>query len=189
MRIMKKKNKTRFGLIIITLFAIQCQCKSQLEWVTIDRDSFYISMPESPTIEKDTLFLENRGTFYVTNYTYVPPKKSNDSNKGYSISYTDYPPNFGIHSDSITLLQAYFDNGINNAVKSIQGKKLPGGKIISNKGYPGREYYVELRNGAALNTIRIYIVKNRVYVVSIITTPDKSSNRAHYKFFDSFKLK
>lgn len=158
------------------------------EWLLLNENGFCCSFPFSPIKEKDTLYFENKEIAYYTSYAWVSKNKSLDEKKGYSCSYIDYPINFGIHSDSIHLIQSFFDNGISNSVKMVQGVKLPGCEIISLNGYPGREYWIEVYNGKVLLTNRMYLVKNRLYILSIINSKKESSILEKNRFFESFNF-
>ena len=73
------------------------------------------------------------------------------------------------------------------AGKSVQGQLLS--ESVTNLGnYPGREVKISYRNGAAIINLRIYLVKNIMYMVQVICNKSKDGNASTKRFMNAFKL-
>lgn len=101
----------------------------------------------------------------------------------YGVAYGDYP---------VSLVQAsvpekILDGVRNGMVSGLQGTLLAE-EIISNTGNPGRDLRVATPDGKGTVRCRIFLVKNRVFQLIVVTTKEKSFSNNILKFLDSFKL-
>jgi hypothetical protein len=55
--------------------------------------------------------------------------------------------------------------------------------------YPGRKFRVDVQNGVAVMTMRAYLVRNKLYMLQVITETKKDLNKSIEKFMNSFSLK
>lgn len=112
-----------------------------------------------------------------------------DENLMYGIGYSTFPSD-KINSQKMNSaeLENYFSNSVKGSVQNIQGKLLDV-EIIYNDSFPGRKFRVDFRNGTAIIEHRLFLVRNTVYDIQVITPTDKTFNKSINKFFNSFKLK
>lgn len=104
----------------------------------------------------------------------------------YMVSYCDYPAQ-SMHSDSLELLDEFFEATIDAAVNSVRGE-LRYSDAISLKDYPGRIWRIDYLEGGAVIKTKAFFVGRRYYAIQTITTRSKSLNTDTDKFFDSFAL-
>ena len=174
----KKTKWLVLGLVIASL--LSCQ---QSEWKKFSSSEgrFSVLIPGVPT-EKiikvntkagivDLHILQLEGTEF--NYL--------------AVSYGDYP------KETVTKenINKILDGARDGAVSNVHGK-LISELIITLDNYPGREIKVEIPNGKHILISRIYLVRNRLYSISLITHKNnifttELYDKAH-KFFDSFQL-
>lgn len=113
-------------------------------------------------------------------------KESNADNVLYMLSYVDYPEG-AIHADSADLLNDFFAETIDAAVKAVKGEL-----IYSNdwkyKDYPGKVWRIDYLDGKALVKTKAFVIKNRYYTLQTITKKERSVNFSSDKFLDSFEL-
>jgi hypothetical protein len=113
--------------------------------------------------------------------------KNGDGNFAFSFISSVYPDSL-INSNKKELLQGFFRNSIDGAIKNVDGKLISESEIELN-GFPGREVKIDYGNGLAIIFLRLYLVKNNVYFVQTITQTAKDGNADVRKFHQSFKLK
>jgi hypothetical protein len=128
---------------------------------------FTIQFPDKPKEEEES-------RFGVTRHTVV--LKQND--RTYSVSYVDWTPE--------QLEKFDLDRFAEGSVEGAKGKKT-GQESIKLGDYPGRDVRVDLPDGKELRN-RIYLVKNRAYVVTVVGKKGFPSSGEAEKFFNSFKL-
>ncbi len=104
----------------------------------------------------------------------------------YVIGYSDYSPETGPPGYAEKML----DGARNGAVGNTHGK-LVSEAPISLSGYPGRELVIEAwaedRPPAVIKG-RLYMAKNRLYQVTVVTPRGKAGDKVVDDFLQSFKL-
>ncbi len=107
----------------------------------------------------------------------------------YQTSYTDYP----LPIEGTDKIAMFLNNVRDSSIKGINGKLLEDKESTFN-GHPGRIYKVEFGGGYIINS-RIFVVKNRFYMVATTTYGKKAPanvsrlyENAATTFLDSFKL-
>ena len=176
---------------------IKSQNQSQIENKTINKaddwvesnseeGKYSISFPKTPTeriSQVETIFgpIAMKFKGYQDN-------TGIDDNLMYGVSFMDYPSD-KISSEKLDSLKIseFFTNSINGTMQAIQGSNLVV-EIIKFKNYPGRKFRMSLKNGMVLYVSQIYLVKNRVYMLQVITKVDNSFNNSINKFLNSFEL-
>jgi hypothetical protein len=104
----------------------------------------------------------------------------------YVVVYSDYPEEMVQKSDPEKIL----DGGRSGAVGSINGKLVTETKITL-EGNPGRELVVEARDDSGAewtSKARLFLVKNRMYVLDVTVKKGKFEVSVLDKFLQSFKL-
>ena len=123
----------------------------------------------------------------ITYHTYFnQPQKDPNGNQWFSVSYCDYPDGT-IHSDSIDLLEEFFEETIKESASSVNGEV----RYVENIDYntlPGRFWRVDYLNDQVVIKSKAYLVANRFYVIQVVILKDKSANPDAIRFLDGFKL-
>jgi hypothetical protein len=109
-----------------------------------------------------------------------------DDNLMYLVNCTVFPETL-VHSDFVDKQANFFRATIDGAVAKI------GGKIISEKdikinSFPGREVKIDYNEGKEIIFMRLYLVKNKLFVLETITPTQKVPNEAISRFLNSFQL-
>lgn len=169
--------KTRL-LILIGLFIYFAGCQ-QVTWEVFSspKGSFSVQMPGTPTENKQTM---NTPTGVIDIHMFILEQKGCGC---YIVSYNDFPDSLIKTSSADQILDGARDGAI---VKS-QGK-LQSEVPISINTYPGREFHVYGPDGKFAIRTRIYLVKNRLYQVGVVTSTGKSVSSDTNKFLNSFKI-
>lgn len=156
------------------------------DWIELkpENGNCSIQMPSQPTAQEKIVNSEIGEL--KTKMFFLQPANGSDENKLYGLSFADYPEGT-IHSDSTNLLKDFFDNSRDQAIENVHGKLLSE-TIIKINGYPGRESRIDFKNGLAIIKHRTYLVKNRIYILQVITLTENSYNVSINRFLDSFKL-
>ena len=114
------------------------------------------------------------------------PEGEGQENVLYMVSYWDYPPGT-VHSDSLELLDEFFQATMEAATSSVRGELLYADDIRLER-YPGKVWRINYLNGKAVIRTRAYVVGARFYTVQTIMLRERSLNRASDRFLDSFRL-
>jgi hypothetical protein len=164
------------AILLLTCGSQQARHKSaQSDWVVFSpKDGgFSVKLPSKPTEQSLPQSTEAGRT---------PPPLYELTSGGlkYVITYKDHPFSVeGAQRDK--LLDMGAEAGITGA----------GGKVVSNKpisldDYPGREVKGEM--GGFLNQSRVYLVKQRLYLLIVWLPADKAGSENAAKFLESFKI-
>lgn len=148
------------------------------------KHGYQIEFPVKPEITTKKL-KSDIGTLKLNIASYDATKSKKDQNMVYMINHTEYPAS--ITSENEDLLELFFKGAIKGAVSKINGKKLSE-EEIDYKGYPGREVKIDYNDGAAVIKLRLFLVKNHLYMIQVITATDNDENSEMNKFLNSFDL-
>ena len=154
-------------------------------WKTVDGEifGFTVLAPEEMSISNQKV-PSAIGELQMDIFTYTPKKE--DSNLVYMLIHTAYPAE-SIHSDSLAKRNGFFESAINGAVTNVKGKLLTQTDLTIGQ-YPGKEITIDFQQGQYTITIRMYLVKNKMYLLQTISEPKKSGNELSKRFMNSFKL-
>ncbi len=169
------------ALISILAILIICPCAyCQMRWQNFvdSKGKFSIMMPGNPT--------KTFGPYEVPG---LPPSamitfKTKDKNSVYLVIYVDYPSEFlkGLN------LEEFYDNAREGGLSNVNGILRGEQRIRLNK-YIGREILattsLEKPNDTVIKN-RIFLIKNRFYILSITSLRGQASVIDHNKFFNSF---
>jgi hypothetical protein len=180
------KNNKIYLFAVVVLFATMSFVGAQ-SWYTLTLKNYgcKIDFPAEPTQKKQKVS-SAVGKLKLDMYIYQPSEQSKDANIVYLFNYTEYP-SAQVSSDDTEALDTFFDNAVGGAVSTANGKLLSE-KEISIGTYPGREVKIDYPEGAAIITVRMYLVENKMYMLETITDKKKDSNASITKFMDSFAL-
>ena len=168
------------GIIFIFLLLFFNDCKSSDPWTEYKsaEGKFTAEFPKKPESQKQVINSEvGELTMNIVMYD---ASKDDEANLVYMINYTDYPDTL-INSDKKETLESFFRNSTDGAVKNVHGKLLSE-KIISVGDYPGREIRIDFQNGKAVITSRVYLVKNRMIMLEVITGTKNDFNKRINQF-------
>jgi hypothetical protein len=166
--------------------ALTMSCVAQDNWISFEGHGYKILFPKKPTDESQDI-VTAVGKLKMNNYMYEVPETAADDNLTYGATELLYPDSL-INSDRTEILDKFFRGSVDGAVGSVHGKLLTE-TIIQLDGYPGREFRVEVKDGMAVITMRAYLVKNRMYMLQVITDTKRDFNKSIGRFLDSFTLK
>ncbi|MEO8147970.1 MAG: hypothetical protein ABI723_10055 [Bacteroidia bacterium] len=157
------------------------------EWVTIksEKEGYKISFPKKPE-EQSQNVPSDVGELKMNMWICEVDSTIKDDNLVYLFNYTDYPEKLFKESDS-SLTAGILDGAVNGGVKNVKGKLIS----VENetyKNYPGRNARIDYNDGQAIITMKCYMVKNRIYLLEIITLTQNDKNADMKKFIDSFEL-
>ncbi len=169
--------KTRL-LILIGLFIYFAGCQ-QVTWEVFSspKGSFSVQMPGTPTENKQTM---NTPTGVIDIHMFILEQKGCAC---YIVSYNDYPDSLIKTSSADQILDGARDGTIEKSKGKLQSEVS-----ISINTYPGRELQVYGPHGKFAIRTRIYLVKNRLYQVGVVTSTEKSVSSDTNKFLNSFKI-
>lgn len=185
-----KKIIPLFALLIVTILSISFILpKKSLraeDWVPFEDAGCKMLFPATPKDEAQTVNTA-AGKVEVINHTYEVPDGVKNDNLEYALSETAYLDS-NLTKAINTQPDKFFQGSVNGAVNSVQGKLLSQ-TTIELDGYPGRKCRIDYKNGLAVITMQIYLVKNKLYILQTITETKKDLNSSMEKFLSSFALK
>jgi hypothetical protein len=170
------------GVCLIVVF-----CSFATEWVSVENrpGKFKALFPRTP--EETEQNVETAiGPLKMKIFMYEVGKYKDD-NAAYGLTYIDYPDSLVSSDFKDEILDNFFEKGLEGFARNIKGT-LISKKVISMKGYPGRQARVSFANGQGIMNLKMYLVKNRSYFLEVGYEKEKEGNPAIDKFFNSFEL-
>lgn len=157
------------------------------EWYLLksNKFGFKIEFPQKPKATTHTINTEI-GDLKMNLFICDLSNSENDNNLVYLANYSEYPRDL-VNSDMKSSLKTFFRNSVDGAVSSVHGKLLKE-RVIDYKGYPGREFSVDYENGLAVIKMRMYLVKNKMYMIETISKKEYEFNTSIDRFMNSFEL-
>lgn len=101
----------------------------------------------------------------------------------YMVGYSDYPDTLVQRSTQDSLL----DIACYGAIVNLKGN-LVSRRVISIEEYPGREMKIEQADGETVYLTRLFLVRKRLYQITVLTLIRKEISEDDIKFLESFKL-
>ncbi|NJL75202.1 MAG: hypothetical protein HC892_09370 [Saprospiraceae bacterium] len=163
---------------------ISCYALAQ-NWTTYRApdNSFSISAPYQWSEKTDTISTDIGNLKYFTLYCQAPDTSANQI---YMLSYCDYPDGT-IHSDSTELITAFFEETMQSAAFSINGKLMyQADEALYN--FPGKYWRIDYLQGNAVIKTRAFLVRNRYYAVQVVSKKVFHINPDSDRFLDGFRL-
>jgi hypothetical protein len=179
-----KKLKSLAAVLSILFISFGFTTASQ--WEIYEVADFKAKFPSKPTYETQVV---NSAVGNLTMHIHMLDASNTGTGENlvYGIISTEYPDS-SIDSNDPELMSNMFRGAIDGAVKNVKGKLLSENNISIDK-YPGREIKVDYGDGAAFIRMRLYLVKNKMYILQTITLADKDNNASINEFLNSFQLK
>ncbi len=171
-------------LLFISFLLISWQSKPWIEYKSYE-GKFTIQVPGGEMQEEVNVVKTYIGEITYHSFIYKTTSKDAD-NLVYLVSYCDYPKGT-IHSDSLQLVEEFFDATVETAVKSVDGELLYVSDV-STKGFPGKHWRVDYKQGQGVIKTKSFLVQNRYYSIQTIMLKEKSLNASTERFMDSFRF-
>lgn len=173
-----------YSTLIICIIALTSCGQSQNNKIdyTNDPGKFTIQFPANPIINQ-----EARKTEFgeLETYSFIANLKSDD-NISYEVRYYDIPQSY---TDTLSVASTYdlFDAALVTDLGSSQFEVL---NIFNHKisGYTGREFRLDNTTANRLSRKRLYLVDNRIYLLTVTTEKENNFNYSIGHFFESFEL-
>ena len=169
-------------LCIISVYAFTTTDK----WYLFESTAFglKVEFPAKP-IEKSKPINTEAGEITMHMIEFIPAKETPDANLEYLVSYSEYPAD--IDPDDKEKQKKLCRKTVDAIVTKLEGKLIKE-SIITLDGYEGVEARIEYKENTKVLKMRMYIVRNKMYMLETITLMAKDNNKSIQKFMDSFKL-
>jgi hypothetical protein len=180
----KTENMKKYSaLLLCLLLFISCGKEQQKEAKFQDeKGRFKVDFPTKPEIMQGT---NHSFTNKIVIHSFKSTPK-NDVNKSYELYYIDFPKSF---TDTLSIERTYdffndfqMENIISKATESMGVLNI---KIL---GYTGREFSWHNTETKMISKVHSYLVKNRVYVLTVTANEENRFNKAAQEFLESFEL-
>ena len=158
----------------------------QADWLVYNAKDWKVNFPDAP-VQSTKIIPTAIGDQTMHIYMYQVPQNAIKDNMVYSVIQTIFPDSV-VNSDKTDLLEDFFRNSVDGAVKNVEGRLLSESSISYNS-YPGREIKIAFHNDAAIINARLYLVKNSIYFLQAICEKSQDNNESVKIFMESFALK
>ncbi len=148
-------------------------------------NNFKVNIPQKPTESEQTVNSEI-GDLYMKIFM-LDQSEAKDDNLVYGVIYTDYPDSLVSSEFEKEKVNGFFTGAIEGASTNIEGIVLSQ-EVVSYKKFPGRLVKIQFGEEKMNMYMKMFLVKNRVYILQVICTAKKDKNKSINKFFDSFAL-
>jgi len=187
-----KNLKPLLALLIISVVTtsfIHTEKKIHIDdWVPFEDAGCKMLFPKTPGDESQTVNTAI-GELKLYNHLYEVPDGVEDDNLVYLLSETEFTDSTKVNSkNGKEQVDKFFRGAVDGGVSSAHGKLLTE-EIIQLDGYPGRKFRADIKDGLAVMTMKAYLVKNKLYMLEVITETKKDFNKSIDKFMSSFALK
>lgn len=176
-------------LLLVLAFSTLSSYTLTSQWVWTESKSmgYKIEFPQTP--EDSVQVVDSPiGKLKLNIKTYeVGAQSPADENLLYLVNCTVFPDSV-IKAQTASDKEGLFRKTIDGAVKNIGGKIIEEKKIELKGGYPGRELKIDFNSGNAIIFMRLYLVKNKLFLLETITQTNKAPNASITRFFNSFQL-
>jgi hypothetical protein len=174
-------------IVLVLLVAIIAGFTTSEKWTMIQskKFGFKIEFPKKPTEsfeEIDSDIGKLKMNLFVLDASNLPKSE----NMIYLVNYTEYPGN-SVTSENKDVLPTFFKGAVEGAVGNVKGK-LISEKVVKISGYEGRHIKIDYQEGIAVINMRMFLVKNKMYVIETITATKDDDNKSMTRFMESFKL-
>lgn len=158
------------------LLCVLAACGVRWQPLHSDDGGFEISIPGKP-VRTSHRSETPVGNIDLTTFTV----KLDDGRTAYMVAYNDYPSAMIKGADR----EAILDRAVGGALAS--GSHLVSKEPITLQRFPGRQVRATIRDGLEYKS-RFYLVRERLYQVSVVSSTGDRAESDHQKFFDSFHL-
>jgi hypothetical protein len=141
---------------------------------TSEEGKFKVEMPGSPSRETVSAHGLTMISFQVE-----------EKDGAYGVAYADIPM---LGAASSALITRALDSARDNMVSKVNGKFTGESRISLDGKYPGREIRADIPEKNGLIQGRLYLVKDRVYMVMVVGLPGWVNSANAKRFLDSLEL-
>lgn len=165
------------------------------EEITSIDGNFRMMMPGQVELKSDTFLTDigrlNYHVFYHEHFVKEgSPREVTEEDPEktllFMLSIYEYPT-YTIHSDSLELLDSYFEATIEGATQGVNGTLIYVNDIQKGN-YPGKIWRINYNNGKGVIRTKAFLIKKRLYLLSVVSDKAFSANAANDRFFDSFEI-
>jgi hypothetical protein len=162
-------------LAVLALMAVACQ---RFKWkeFTSTAGAFSVLLPGTPTEQTQRLNTQV-GTIDV--HLFILEQ----DNAQYLVAYNDYPDAMAQSANADKVL----DGAREGVVANVRGR-LVSEQRISLAAHPGRELHIKVPEGLQAMRTRLFLVKQRLYQVGVLTADGETDTKDVNKYLESFKL-
>jgi hypothetical protein len=144
--------------------------------VSSEEGRYSVVMPGAPTQTTDTG--QTPGGSADVHYAV-----SEGQGRQYGVSYVDYPAGF-FEGLSLNVIS----ENMSKMLSSQNGYSILGDSAVRAGGHEGRELRAESQDGKTSMRIRLFVVKDRMYDVTVLGAGEEAFSPEPDKFFDSYTL-
>ena len=175
----------RFILILSSLISFSFLTET---WYSLESPEFgfKVLFPKEP-VAQNQVTPSAIGELKMNMYILDVSADETEDNLLYLVNYTEYPDSLFANAPEEKFTKV-LKGSVDGMVTNVGGKLLSE-KVITLNGSPGREVKVSFQEGAAIINARVYLVRNKMYLLETISYPQKDSNKSIDKFFASFQLR
>ncbi|MFT4523631.1 MAG: hypothetical protein ACI8ZN_002586 [Bacteroidia bacterium] len=171
-------------LLFLTAFVTSSlSFTTEEEWYKYESTKFNysISFPGKPT--KSVMKIRSvLGKIKLNMMIYNPGYA--DDNLLYMVNYTAYPAGF-VNDGSEEFLDGFYEGAMNGAISKVDGEVISK-KKIKQHGYEGRDVKFKIKDGGNISKIRMFLIKNRMYMLQTMSEASEDGYETQKRFFDSF---
>lgn len=166
----------------------QTQSSTPAGWYFANYPKFgySIKFPKKPT-DQTQVINSAIGDLTMDMAMLETPAGDADPNAVYMVNHTLFPAD-AVHSDNKEMLPTLYRNSIDGAASNVNGVLTSEKTITLDSKYEGREVTIDFQEGTYIITMRIFLVRNVMYLTQVITAADKTGNKELTQFMDSFHL-
>ncbi len=110
-----------------------------------------------------------------------------NENRIYMVAYADYPDNIINSGMRAGKVDTFLRNAILGSIESIKGKITKEEKIAFKK-YPGKHTIVSFQGGKGIMDMKVFLVKNRIYIAEVGYETNYGNKTSLAKFFNAFEI-
>ncbi len=176
----KKSLMAIMVLVILTMGFVKPE-----DWFLLKSEAFQIEFPQEPVATTEVIDSEF-GSLKMKVFLHDGSQPGTGDNLVYMAVSTEYPDSL-ISSWGVDEIPDFFKSVVNGMINNIGGKLLSESEIAMN-GFPGKEVKIDFKDGLAIFKVRIYLVKNTMYLIQTVTETGEFPNKSVDRFLDSFKL-
>lgn len=177
-----------------TFIAIACfisigyaGAQSKSSWYNLKSDSgkFSVDFPAQPE-ESDETVETDLGNIVMHMAILDLSADTAGDNLLFLSSWNDYPAD-KVNPETETDLDTFYESALGGSVENVKGK-LISKKNITINGHRALTADVDYQEGQYVIRIQYLLIKNRFYMMEVITNASRNNNIKQTRFLDSFKV-
>ena len=176
----------RYKLLLFCVFSV-LWCSAAPKWTFFRSPggNFRIELPGAPQ-QSERMVNTPSGSLKMNIYSFDGTLIKGE-NRLYLVTYSDYPEKIISSSKRKGVIDTFLKNAIDGAVNNIHGKLVSSVPAKINQ-YPGMAVRASFSGDKGFMDIRLYLVKNRLYMLEVGSQKGQSNEQSGKRFFRSFSL-